>query len=168
MADTQTATATTTTTSTTTSPPTPTPTTPHSRTATVHRLIEGFSSLSVPQILQPLASDFEYQVLPASLGLGPKDREAFARQAAGIFSIFDHFKLSPISITDGGGPDGWVFVHANMSGTLKTGHLPWQHECVMMVQLSDDGQDVVKLREFVDTAKARELGQNHEIPGMNL
>ncbi|XXH04336.1 hypothetical protein Hte_010750 [Hypoxylon texense] len=127
---------------------------------TVNTLLEGYGSLSVSQLLQPMAPEFRHQVLPESLGMVPRNRESFAQHAAGIFSIFEQFRMVPQSIVDGG-PGGMMVVHALMQGILKGDAGEWKNECVMMIQLSSDGTQVVRVTEFVDSAKALEMARKH-------
>lgn len=54
-----------------------------------------------------------------------------------------------------------VVVHARMEGKLKASNEEWLNECVMMVSLSEDGAQVVKVEEFVDSAKAVEMRKKH-------
>ncbi|KAI1773609.1 hypothetical protein F4818DRAFT_95597 [Hypoxylon cercidicola] len=127
---------------------------------TVNVLLEGYGSLSISQLLHPLSPDFRHQVLPESLGMEPRNRESFSQHAAGIFSIFDQFRMVPKSIVDGGS-GGMMVVHALMQGILKGGAGEWKNECVMMIQLSSDGTQVVRVTEFVDSAKALEMARKH-------
>ncbi|KAI4868403.1 hypothetical protein F4820DRAFT_123625 [Hypoxylon rubiginosum] len=127
---------------------------------TVNTLLEGYGSLSVSQLLQPTSPEFHHQVLPESLGMVPRNRESFAQHAAGIFSIFEQFRMVPKSVVDGG-PGGMVVVHALMQGVLKGGAGEWKNECVMIIQLSSDGTQVVRVTEFVDSAKALEMARKH-------
>ncbi|KAI1373054.1 hypothetical protein F4677DRAFT_236022 [Hypoxylon crocopeplum] len=127
---------------------------------TVNALLEGYGSLSVPQLLMSTSPDFHHQVLPESLGMKPRDRDAFAQHAAGIFNVFEEFRMIPKSIADDG-PGGMAVVHARMQGVLKGGAGEWINECVMMIQLSPDGTRVVKVTEFVDSAKALQMAREH-------
>ncbi|KAI1456666.1 hypothetical protein F4805DRAFT_458455 [Annulohypoxylon moriforme] len=130
------------------------------RRLTINALLNGYGSLSVPQLLRTMAPEFHHQVLPESLGMKPRNREAFAQHAAGIFSIFDEFRMVPKSIIDDG-PANMAVVHARMQGVLKSGAGEWINECVMMIQLSRDGTQVVGIIEFVDSAKALEMARKH-------
>ncbi|KAI1393121.1 uncharacterized protein F4822DRAFT_423585 [Hypoxylon trugodes] len=130
------------------------------RLGTVHALLDGYGSLSVPQLLGTTSLDFHHQVLPESLGMAPRNRESFAQHAAGIFSIFDEFRMIPKSIADDG-PGNMAVVHARMQGILKGGAGEWVNECVMMIHLSPDGSQVVRITEFVDSAKALEMARKH-------
>ncbi|KAI0097156.1 hypothetical protein F4814DRAFT_128547 [Daldinia grandis] len=127
---------------------------------TVNALLDGYGSLSVPQLLMSTTPDFYHQVLPESLGMMPRNREAFAQHAAGIFNIFDEFRMVPKSIVDDG-PGNMAVVHARMQGILKGGAGEWINECVMMIQLSPDGTQVSRVTEFVDSAKALEMARKH-------
>ncbi|KAI1758654.1 hypothetical protein GGR53DRAFT_516356 [Hypoxylon sp. FL1150] len=127
---------------------------------TVNTLLEGYGSLSVSQLLATMAPEFHHQVLPESLGMVPRDLESFAQHAAGIFSIFGQFRMEPKSVVDGG-PGGMMVVHALMRGLLKGGAGEWKNECVMLIQLSPDGAHVVRVTEFVDSAKAMEMARKH-------
>ncbi|KAF3064968.1 putative cytochrome p450 protein [Daldinia childiae] len=127
---------------------------------TVNALLDGYGSLSVPQLLMSTTPDFYHQVLPESLGMMPRNREAFAQHAAGIFNVFDEFRMVPKSIVDDG-PGNMAVVHARMQGMLKGGAGEWINECVMMIQLSPDGTLVSRVTEFVDSAKALEMARKH-------
>ncbi|KAI2602563.1 hypothetical protein GGR54DRAFT_495830 [Hypoxylon sp. NC1633] len=132
----------------------------HRRRCTINALLDGYGSLSVPQLLLSTSPDFHHQVLPESLGMKPRNREAFAQHAAGIFSVFDDFRMIPKSIVDDG-PGGMVVIHAQMQGILKAGAGEWLNECVMMIQLTADGSQVVGVTEFVDSAKALQMAREH-------
>ncbi|CAJ2506741.1 Uu.00g079270.m01.CDS01 [Anthostomella pinea] len=142
------------------------------RMATVNTLLDGYGSLSVPRLLEPLAQNFEHHVLPESLAMPPRNKESFAHHAAGIFGVFDEFRMVPQSMVDDGA-SGVVVVHAHMQGVLKGGKGVWTNECIMMITLSDDGTQVVGVKEFVDSAKAMEMARKHkpkdfEAPTTNL
>lgn len=127
---------------------------------TIHTLLNGYSSLSVAQLLKPLSSDFAHRVLPASLAMPLRNRDEFASHAAAIFSIFSAFAMLPDAIYEDEA-QGVVVVHARMEGVLKSTGGVWNNECVMMVRLSRDGKEVVEIREFVDGLKAAEMRAKH-------
>ncbi|OTB04798.1 hypothetical protein M426DRAFT_22422 [Hypoxylon sp. CI-4A] len=131
------------------------------RRGTINALLDGYGSLSVPQLLGNTTLEFRHQVLPESLGMAPRDREAFAQHAAGIFKVFDEFKMIPKSIVDDE-PANTTVVHARMQGILKGGAGEWINECVMIIQLSPDGTQVKSVTEFVDSAKALEMARKHK------
>ncbi|KAI1409466.1 hypothetical protein F5Y13DRAFT_169884 [Hypoxylon sp. FL1857] len=130
------------------------------RLSTVHALLDGYGSLSVPTLLSNTSPDFYHQVLPESLGMVPRNRESFAQHAAGIFNVFDEFRMVPKSIVDDA-PGNMAVVHARMQGVLKGGAGEWINECVMMIQLTPDATQVVRVTEFVDSAKALEMARKH-------
>ncbi|KAK3361466.1 hypothetical protein B0T24DRAFT_109326 [Lasiosphaeria ovina] len=88
------------------------------RMRTVRALLDGYSSLSVEQLLAPLSDDFGHWVLPASLGMPARTKDDFALHACGIFSIFDEFRMVPQAIFEDVA-QGVVVVHARMEGALK-------------------------------------------------
>ncbi|KAI1747879.1 hypothetical protein F4782DRAFT_534943 [Xylaria castorea] len=126
------------------------------RMQTIDALLEGYSSLSVARLLEPLGPDFHHRTLPESLGMPVRNREAFTEHAARVFSVFEEFKMIPRTIIDDA-IAGVVAIEADMLGTLKGGRGEWRNECVMMVRLSEDGLKVLDVREFVDSAKAMEM-----------
>ncbi|KAH8906198.1 hypothetical protein BR93DRAFT_938689 [Coniochaeta sp. PMI_546] len=130
--------------------------------STITALLEAYGSLSVPQLLALLAPNFTHRVLPESLGMPVRDKEAFAQHAAGIFAIFESFRMEP---KDGvlkmeGRKETWV-VRAHMSGILKGGKGEWKNECVLIVRMDDEGALVEEIQEFVDSAKALEMLRAH-------
>ncbi len=136
------------TTSTTTTPRSP-------RLTTAHAVIESYSTLSAASLLSHCAPSFTYRVLPASLGMPPRDKDAFLQQAGRIFSIFSSFAMVPQQIFEDDHSNA-VIVYAKMVGELK-GLGPWENECVIVLRMSEDGTEVVEQTEFVDSAKANEL-----------
>lgn len=135
------------------------------RTITTQALLDGYSSLDVDQLTAPLSSDFTHQVLPESLGMPIRNAKQFAKHATEIFSIFREFRMNPKAIFDDQGQNV-VVVHARMEGVLKGSNEEWLNECVMIISFSQDGTEVVKVTEFVDSAKAVEMRKKHA-PRMN-
>ncbi|KAK3938572.1 hypothetical protein QBC46DRAFT_389944 [Diplogelasinospora grovesii] len=130
------------------------------RMRTIRTLLDGYASLSVPQLLEPLSHGFTHRVLPRSLGMPARDRESFALHAKGIFSLFEKFQLVPEAMFEDG-RQRIVVIHARMEGTLKHNRGAWRNECVMIVRLSEDGTEVEEIGEFVDSAKAIEMRKRH-------
>lgn len=129
---------------------------------TVHNLLEGYSSLSVPQLLEHLSPDFFHFVLPSRLGMPALDKGSFALHAAGIFAIFEEFRMVPSAMYEDE-DQGVVIIHARMEGTLKDRWQggEWNNECIMIVRLSKDGEQVLQIQEFVDSAKAIEMRETY-------
>ncbi|TGJ82026.1 hypothetical protein E0Z10_g6754 [Xylaria hypoxylon] len=123
---------------------------------TIDALLDGYSSLAVAKLLEPLAPDFHHRTLPERLGMPVRDRGAFAKHAAGVFGVFEEFRMIPRTIVDDAAA-GVVAIHAQMLGTLKWDKGEWNNECVMIVRLTEDGCKVLDVREFVDSAKAMEM-----------
>lgn len=130
-------------------------------TITIASLLEGYSSLSVPQLLKPLSPDFHHRVLPESLGMPVRDREAFTQHATGIFAVFDSFRLEPVLTLRTESLPPTVVIRAKMLGVLRGSKGPWENECMMTIKLSPDGTEVVEIQEFVDSAKALVMAKRH-------
>lgn len=127
---------------------------------TTEALLEGYGSLNVDQLMGPLSNDFSHQILPESLGMPARNAKQFAEHAAQIFSIFSKFRMIPKAVFEDGGRNV-IVVHARMEGTLKGSGEEWLNECVMIISLSADGTQVIKIEEFVDSAKAMEMRKKH-------
>lgn len=124
-------------------------------------LLLAYSSLSVPQLLGLLAPNFTHRVLPESLGMPTRDKQAFAQHAAGIFSVFESFRMRPSEVLKAAGRrETWV-VRARMEGVLKGGRGAWENECVLIIKMDDRGTLVEEIQEFVDSAKALEMKRRH-------
>lgn len=137
---------------------------PSQRIKTVHDLLDGYRSLSVPTLLAPLAEDFRHRALPASLEMPERDRAAFAQHAAGVFGLFDAFEMVPQSVHEDAATNV-VVVHALMKGVMKLQQRDWRNECILLIRLSKDGARVREIAEFVDSAKAVEMRRKHA-PGV--
>ncbi|KAK8049949.1 hypothetical protein PG994_011679 [Apiospora phragmitis] len=147
--------------------PSSTFTPPSQRIKTVHDLLDGYRSLSVPTLLAPLAEDFRHRALPASLEMPERDRAAFAQHAAGVFGLFDAFEMVPQAVHEDAAANV-VVVHALMRGVMKKKQqqqVDWRNECVLLIRLSADGARVREIAEFVDSAKAVEMRRKHA-PGV--
>lgn len=130
------------------------------RMETIDALLAGYSSLSVEKLLKPLSPDFQHRVLPESLGMPARNRASFAGHAAEIFNIFETFKMMPKAVFDD--PElSTVIIEALMLGTLKDGGHEWRNECNMTIKLTEDGTQVLDIREFVDSVKAVEMARRH-------
>lgn len=127
---------------------------------TTEALLKGYGSLEVDQLMAPLSNNFCHQVLPESLGMPARNAKQFAEHAAQIFSVFSTFRMNPKAVFEDQGRNV-VVVHARMEGTLKGGNEEWLNECVMIIFLSADATQVVKIEEFVDSAKAMEMRTKH-------
>jgi hypothetical protein len=135
---------------------------------TLDTLLDGYESLSVAQLLQPLSSTFTHRVLPESLGMPVRDKAAFAQHAAGIFSVFESFRMDAVEMLKAADtPQETWTVRALMMGELKGGKGEWRNECVMIVKMSADGSQVEEITEFVDSAKAMEMRQQHAPKGFD-
>lgn len=133
--------------------------------STIIALLDAYGSLSVPRLLGLLAANFTHRVLPESLGMPARDKEAFAQHAAGIFAIFESFRMVPVELLKmEGWRETWV-VSAYMKGVLKEGKGEWTNECVMIVKMDDDGVLVEEIQEFVDSARAVEMKKRHAPKG---
>jgi len=137
------------------------------RLATARALLQGYSSLSVPQLLRNLSPTFTHQVLPSSLGMPLRNRESFAIHAKGIFAVFDTFRIVPESMYEDPERDV-VVVHARMEGVLSHERGWWGSECVMFVRISEDGKKVEGIREFVDSLKAVEMRKKFAPRGFGM
>ncbi|KAM7208416.1 hypothetical protein V8F20_001394, partial [Naviculisporaceae sp. PSN 640] len=127
---------------------------------TVQTLLEGYASLNVQTLLASLSKSFTHRVLPASLGMPPRNIEAFSQHAAGIFSVFEQFAMVPEEMhTDLA--NRTVTIQARMEGILKGPKIDWKNECVMIVKLSKDCTEVTEIIEFVDSHKALEMRARH-------
>ena len=126
------------------------------RLRTVKALIDGYSSLSVAKILEPLSDDFTHHVYPRSLDRLVLNRASFATHAGDIFAMFDEFRMVPKGMFEDEA-QSTVIVHARMEGKFRIDREDWRNECIMVVRLSRDGNKVEQIREFVDSVKAREM-----------
>ncbi|KAF2111157.1 hypothetical protein BDV96DRAFT_582684 [Lophiotrema nucula] len=147
----------------------PQETTPHVRTA--RKYLQSYATLR-PQALTANASkDFTHTVLPSSLQLPSRSLEPFQMHASMIFSLFKNFSMSPQpspSSIHFSPATNTVIAHCKMGGKVngeseqgaklvKQGLDEWWTECVLFIEISEDGKKVVGVREFVHSAKAEEL-----------
>lgn len=88
-----------------------------------------------------------------------RNLEAFAAHCEGITGVFESFRMLPEAIFEDEGENA-VVVHVRMVGRLRgmgEGDGVWQNEGVVMMWMDGKGKKVVRMREFVDSTKAREM-----------
>jgi hypothetical protein len=90
-----------------------------------------------------------------------------------VFSLFHDFRMVPQE--DGKRNDFYfskatntVIAHCKMGGKVnpnsemgarlvESGIADWWTECILFVQMTEDGKRIIEVREFVDSARAEEL-----------
>lgn len=99
-------------------PPPPAQSLADKRSKTLRRLLNGYSSLDVDTIIEPLSADFTHEVLPASLGMPVRGKADFAHHASMVFSAFKSFEMRPTQLWED--PErGEVILRCAMEGVLK-------------------------------------------------
>ncbi|KAJ7207344.1 hypothetical protein C8J57DRAFT_1403296 [Mycena rebaudengoi] len=102
---------------------------------------EGLSAL--------LADDYAMQVLPASLGVPPMNKERFIQGFTKMSTLFPNLKFhEPEEVIVA---DNTVIVHMKASGSNDAG-ATYSNELIHIFRLNGDGK-VASLKEFMD-AKA--------------
>jgi hypothetical protein len=125
------------------------------RIQTARAALASYKALTVEALMQPLDHNFTHQILPSSLEMPLRDRQAFANHASRVTSIFETFSMVPKSMFEDP-VQNIVIVHAKMLGELiELG--PWENECVIFMRMSEDGTKVVEHTEFVDSWRAKLL-----------
>ncbi|KAL1879947.1 hypothetical protein VTK73DRAFT_6527 [Phialemonium thermophilum] len=165
---------------------------------TVNNLLESYSSRSAAELIGHLTLDFEYRLLPSTLGVSPMKRYAFSKHAEKVFSLFKKFRMLPTQIILGKSQlmpahDGTTetnlvaAVHAHMEGTFIKGTVPpasqhrkpgerleepsnteWRNECILTIHLSEDGSKVARIEEFVDSVRAEQMRTREECRTLNI
>jgi hypothetical protein len=120
-----------------------------------YKYLDSYRELSADALLRHLAPEFTHQVLPSSLEMAKRDRKAFSAHASGVTSIFKEFAMVPQVMYEDS-ERNVVVAYCKMIGQLN-GLGSWENECVLFLQISDDGTKIVELKEFVDSARARLL-----------
>ncbi|KAN0112471.1 hypothetical protein V8E51_005422 [Hyaloscypha variabilis] len=113
------------------------------RVQTARAALASHSALEVEALLRPLDDTFTHKVLPSSLEMPLRNREAFATHAARVTSIFQNFSMVPQSIYEDSVKNTVIF-HAKIIGILiELG--PWENECIIFMKMPADGKKVVAL-----------------------
>jgi hypothetical protein len=128
---------------------------PSTRMKTAQAVLYGYSTLKPSDMLAPLSPTFTHKVLPTSLSMPARDLEAFKIHVGRIGSIFSTFKMEPQRIFEDP-ENNSVVLYCKMIGEL-TQLGPWENECFMTMKMSEDGEKVEEITEFVDSAKAKLL-----------
>lgn len=123
------------------------------RLQTAYSVLEGYKLLSADALIAPLAPGGTHKVLPESLNVPVRDREAFAQHAKGFTSIFSAFEMQPQAVYEAPAQNT-VIAYCKMVGTLVGDLGPWHNECMITMRMTEDGTKVEEYKEFVDSARA--------------
>jgi ketosteroid isomerase-like protein len=125
------------------------------RLSATHAFLTSYSKLSPEALLENFSPNFTHQVLPSSLNIPKRDRQAFAQHATGFTKLFKSFNMVPERVFEDPSSNT-VIVYAKMIGELHAIG-PWENECVLIIEMSEEGEKIERLREFVDSARANLL-----------
>ncbi|KAE9375927.1 hypothetical protein N431DRAFT_463988 [Stipitochalara longipes BDJ] len=125
------------------------------RVQTARAALASYSALEVEALLQPLDDEFTHKVLPSSLEMPLRNREAFTTHADRVTSVFKSFSMVPQSMFEDP-VKNTVIVYAKMIGELVDLG-PWENECIIFMKMSANGKKVVEHTEFVDSLRAKLL-----------
>ena len=106
------------------------------RMKTVRAVLNSYRTLSIESLLEPLADNFTYRILPQSLSMPKRDKKAFASHAAQIYLIFTSFAMKPQSVFEDR-KNNVVFIYAKMVGELKSLG-SWENEALLMMRMFED------------------------------
>lgn len=126
------------------------------RVQTAYAVCESYSSLSPDKLSSHFAEGFHHVALPSTLGMPTRSKEDFQKHAQMIFGVFETFRMTPQEVFEDPAKNT-VIVHAKMGGDLFKGLGDYENEVILIMQMTEDGSQVVKLTEFVDTATGFKL-----------
>jgi hypothetical protein len=140
---------------------------------TFNKLLQSYSTLRPEALVANATREFKHTVLPVALELPSRTLAPFKEHAGMVFSLFYDFRMVPQE--DGKRNDFYfskatntVIAHCKMGGKVnpnsemgarlvESGIADWWTECILFVQMTEDGKRIIEVREFVDSAKAEEL-----------
>jgi hypothetical protein len=140
---------------------------------TFNRYLAAYSTLRPAALGANASPTFTHSILPLASKLPSRPLSTFQQHAVMIFSLFKNFSMIPQTNGEGEAvhfskETNSVVAHCMMGGKVNedsekgrqlvdAGYEEWWTECVLFVRLSEDGQTVEEVREFVDSKKAEEL-----------
>jgi len=131
------------------------------RVQTALSLLSTYGTRSTDAISAHLSKDFTHHVMPTSVGVPPRTLEKWVSDATGLLDSFKTFYVVPVEIYE----DiirNTVIIHVEIESQLesrvKSSVKELGNEAVMFIKISEDQKSVVEVREFVDSAFAKEAG----------
>ncbi|KAK5054609.1 hypothetical protein LTR84_001500 [Exophiala bonariae] len=123
---------------------------------TATTLVKAFETLEVEDVLAKRSAKSIQQLLPESLGRGPRDRESFGQYIGGIKQLIPNgfrvtFNKEPI--VDEAARK--VVIFAKTAADTIAG--PYHNEYVFIIHMNEEGTLADRVEEFLDSWLVKEL-----------
>src|SRR5437016_4667283 len=110
------------------------------RIKTVYAVLNSYRTLSVESLLEPLADNFTYRVLPQYLSMPKRDKKSLRKpRSSNILNL--HEVCHGASIRLQRYEKQCSFIYAKTVGELKSLG-PWEDKSLLMMMISEDGTKV--------------------------
>ncbi|KZV83771.1 hypothetical protein EXIGLDRAFT_842684 [Exidia glandulosa HHB12029] len=126
---------------------------------TIREVVQRFLDIYASGDLKPLhtlfAPEFEFELLPKSLGVRSRKKEEFIEWVGGVFKAFagGRVKIEILELIEV--PQSRkVVVHAKSYDTTLANGTPYNMEYIFTFTLDETGTKVVHLTEFLDSNMA--------------
>ncbi|MCJ1264730.1 hypothetical protein MMC22_004605 [Lobaria immixta] len=117
---------------------------------TAHAVIAAYKAWTLPSILAFRAPHCVQQVLPATLDRPPMTNAQYADYFEPLLPLFRDFTLTVHNLVHDE-PGRKVAMHVTSAAETDKG--PYRNEYMLMLEMSEDGSQVEKFLEFVDSAR---------------
>jgi ketosteroid isomerase-like protein len=129
--------------------------------ATARALIDAYNAWDIEAIMENRSPHCQQQALPSSMGKPAKDNVDYRRYFESIMPLFSNFTITVHQ--EFHDPDARMsFMHASSAADTKIG--PYTNEYALSLSFTEDGTEITKIDEFVDSAYSAKFFAKLAIP----
>lgn len=121
---------------------------------TALRVIEGYNKWDIEAIMAPRAASCTQRVHPVRLGRPFLNNKEYREWFASIQHAFHHFEVEVLDLVEDQAHNK-VAVHAKSRAQTAIG--PYQTEYMIVIQMTDEQDEALSIKEFVDSGYVEEF-----------
>ncbi|KUL87488.1 hypothetical protein ZTR_04573 [Talaromyces verruculosus] len=123
---------------------------------TGRKFIDALSSLEIDDMLKLRTPDCLQYIWPASMGRSPMTNDEFNTTYSKVLKHFSNYSITVHSVTVDTAQKR-VVMHGSGSATTLAG--PFSSEYIFILHMTENGENIRKVEEFVDSALSKAEGQ---------
>ncbi|KUL89561.1 hypothetical protein ZTR_04319 [Talaromyces verruculosus] len=124
--------------------------------ATLAKFIEGWKKFTPESWTETWADDCTQNFLPFTMGVPPRTKPEALKLLPSLLGVLHNYKLDIYSILHDASKNK-AAIYATSFADTPFGDFKWTNEYAVFLTFSEDGTQVSKLEEMVDTAFYKEF-----------
>nr|A0A4P8DJV0.1 RecName: Full=Monooxygenase dmxR10; AltName: Full=Dimeric xanthone biosynthesis cluster protein R10 [Cryptosporiopsis sp. 8999]QCL09101.1 DmxR10 [Cryptosporiopsis sp. 8999] len=124
--------------------------------ATLAKFIEGWKTFTPEAWTETWTDDCTQNFLPFTMGVPPRTKPEVLKLLPSLLGVLHNYKLEIYSVLHDASK-GKAAIYATSFADTPFGDFKWTNEYAVFLTFSEDGTQVSKLEEMVDTAFYKEF-----------